>query len=101
MARSASRGTCNLCGAPFSKGAMTRHLKSCLEKRSVEAGVSQKKLPQAKLFPIQVQARHAPDYWMHVELPSSAKLTNLDDFLRTIWLECCGHLSEFEIDAER
>ena len=27
----------------------------------------------------------------------SATLTNLDRYLRAIWLECCGHLSQFSI----
>jgi len=27
----------------------------------------------------------------------SATLTKLDDYLRAIWLECCGHLSKFTI----
>jgi hypothetical protein len=34
---------------------------------------------------------------MHLEMPTSAALIDLDDFLRAIWLECCGHLSEFTI----
>ncbi|MHB8566954.1 MAG: IS1096 element passenger TnpR family protein [Nitrososphaerales archaeon] len=39
-------------------------------------------------------------YWMHVEGDSNAKLRDLDAFLRGIWVECCGHLSMFEIDDE-
>ena len=27
----------------------------------------------------------------------SATLEELDHYLRTIWLECCGHLSQFTI----
>jgi len=27
----------------------------------------------------------------------SATLAKLDDYLRAIWLECCGHLSKFTI----
>ena len=30
-------------------------------------------------------------------MPASDTLADLDDFLRAIWLECCGHLSEFTI----
>ena len=37
-------------------------------------------------------------YWMHLEVDSNAKLRDLDAFLRGIWVECCGHLSMFEID---
>ena len=34
-------------------------------------------------------------------LPVSAPLRKLDSFLRKTWLECCGHLSSFEIAGER
>jgi hypothetical protein len=37
---------------------------------------------------------------MHVALPVNATLTKLDAFLRHTWLECCGHLSSFEIAGE-
>lgn len=38
--------------------------------------------------------------WMHIEIPSNATLADLDEFLRRTWLECCGHLSSFEIAGE-
>ncbi len=38
---------------------------------------------------------------MHLEVPASATLTALDRFLRDTWLECCGHLSAFEIGGVR
>jgi hypothetical protein len=38
-----------------------------------------------------------PTYWIHIEIPAKATLKNLDRFLRDIWLECCGHLSSFDI----
>lgn len=42
--------------------------------------------------------RGAPsDYWLHLEVPASAPLRDLDGYLRDLWLECCGHLSLFEI----
>jgi len=39
-------------------------------------------------------------YWLHIEIPAKATLEELDSFLRAIWLECCGHLSSFEISGE-
>lgn len=38
---------------------------------------------------------------MHLEVTASATLAALDRFLRDIWLECCGHLSAFEIGGVR
>lgn len=38
-------------------------------------------------------------YWMYIALPKNASLSQLDQFLRDTWLECCGHLSEFTISG--
>jgi len=39
-----------------------------------------------------------PEYWLHIEMRANAQLTALDNFLRGIWLECWGHLSQITID---
>ncbi|HYI11228.1 MAG TPA: hypothetical protein VEK57_19385 [Thermoanaerobaculia bacterium] len=36
-------------------------------------------------------------YWLDLDVKSNAPLQQLDEFLRGIWLECCGHLSSFEV----
>ena len=38
---------------------------------------------------------------MHLEVPADATIDTLDRFLRDTWLECCGHMSEFEIEGTR
>ena len=48
-----------------------------------------------------VQGRDAKAYWLHLGVPVEARLSKLDDFLRRIWLECCGHFSAFSIDGQR
>jgi Plasmid pRiA4b ORF-3-like protein len=40
-------------------------------------------------------------YWMHLEVSAGITLAMLDRFLRDTWLECCGHLSAFEIGGVR
>jgi len=35
------------------------------------------------------------DYWLYAAVPVESTLKDLDRFLRRIWLECCGHMSEF------
>ncbi len=55
-----------------------------------------------KLFHIRVEDRYKPSpFWLDVEVNANASLRVLDQFLRDIWLECCGHLSQFEIDRTR
>lgn len=54
-----------------------------------------------KFFHILVEGYHYPEYWMHLKISDDARLKDLDDFLRDIWLECCGHLSAFKIQGTR
>ena len=95
-----SKGVCNFCKGEFEKGKMTQHLKGCKERKSAiaaeETGKSRKP-KKSKLFHIIVEGQYLPMYWMHLEMPTSLSLLELDGFLRDIWLECCGHLSEFKI----
>lgn len=84
-----TKGTCSNCQKTMSKGAMTRHL-----------GISGPSEQGNPAWVVSVCARHAPaDYWAHLEVPRDATLQALDGYLRDLWLECCGHLSQFEIDG--
>jgi hypothetical protein len=96
--KSTSSGKCSLCGGVFDKTAMTRHLKAC--KQGTETS-EEKRARRKPAFHLLVEGRHLPEYWMHVEAPADATLDTLDRFLRDTWLECCGHMSEFEIDGTR
>ncbi len=87
-----STGTCNFCGETLTKSNMTEHLQKCQARLSAgQEGHTQ------RLFHLFVEGTYRPSYWMHLELPAAVTLADLDDFLRAIWLECCGHLSEFTI----
>ena len=100
MTRISSKGTCSYCGGSYSKSAVSRHLQAC-PARKTENEVNSKKgsgKGQAKtIFHLQVEGLYLPMYWLHIEIPSKATLDDLDSFLRDLWLECCGHLSSFEI----
>jgi len=100
MARRVSQGKCNLCGGTFSKQAMTKHVKSCGSKDGVSETSASRSKQKTKTFHLVAEGRYAPDYWLHLEVPADAKLETLDDFLRRIWLECCGHMSAFTIEGQ-
>jgi len=85
-----TEGVCFLCGKTFSKSGMTKHLKTHMKDDG-----------NTRLFHILVDGLDNPEYWLHIEIPANAKLKDLDQFLRDVWLECCGHLSAFEIDGEK
>ena len=97
--RPTSNGKCDLCGAVFSKSAMTTHLRSC--KKKARASEAPQKAAKRRAFHLIVEGRDLPEYWMHLEVPAEAMLGSLDRFLRDTWLECCGHMSEFEIEGTR
>lgn len=102
MARQTSQGICNLCGGYFSKSSMTKHLMSCKQKQADSATSTADKVKlMEQVFHLVVEGRYSPAYWMHLEVPANAKLELLDRFLRDIWLECCGHLSAFDIEGQR
>jgi hypothetical protein len=96
MARETTKGTCSFCRGMFSKGTITRHLASC-QQRASQADAGSQKQKKAKVFHLVVDGRDNPQYWMHINVPAEATLTTLDEFLRKIWVECCGHLSNFEL----
>ncbi|MCZ7670413.1 MAG: hypothetical protein M5U34_26255 [Chloroflexi bacterium] len=49
------------------------------------------------IYHLQVEDAWNRDFWLHLEMRGSARLQELDNYLRAIWLECCGHMSEFFI----
>ncbi len=95
MGTHAYYGQCFLCGQTFSKRGMTRHLKACLSAHP-PAGTGK----PVRLFHLRVEGAYNPEYWLHLEIPANATLGDLDDFLREIWLECCDHLSAFNINGQ-
>lgn len=102
MVRHISKGTCECCQGTFSKGSMTKHLEACQRKAIDAARVAGSKPGRAiKHFHLVVEGHDAPMYWMHLQVRTGITLDDLDEFLRKTWLECCGHLSAFEIAGRR
>ena len=95
MPRPQSKGKCVYCERAFSKGSMTRHLTSCTSRKDAISKSERPTSSKQRLYHLSIEGRHNPTYWMHVEIRADAEFSQLDSFLRHIWLECCGHLSEF------
>jgi hypothetical protein len=78
---------------------MTKHLLTCKQRQATSPSPSkQGEARQTKLLHLVVEG-YAP-YWLHLEVRADATLKALDTFLRGIWLECCGHMSQFFIEGE-
>ncbi len=102
MTRQTSKGRCTFCHRELSKSSMARHLQSCEQRVALqsEAG-SHQKAQKTRVFHLVVEGYRLPMYWMHLEVAAGTTLATLDRFLRDTWLECCGHLSAFEIGGVR
>ena len=83
-----SNGDCYLCGANYGKTAMKNHL---LKNHDTEQGGQECRL-------LKIEGFYDKEYWLYVDVPVEKTLSAVDSFLRKIWLECCGHLSEFYVD---
>ncbi len=95
MARAKNQGECFICHQTYSKASMSRHVQVCLQKHLTP----EKKGKQDEILLIELVAYK--QFWMYIEISGKATLSDLDDFLRRVWLECCGHLSEFKIGHVR
>ena len=94
-----TRGFCKYCGKDYTKSGMIRHFMSCGErKKYLEAEHGTK---SCGYFLVVISDKYQKDYWLIVEINENARLKELDQFIRDIWVECCGHLSEFAIQGVR
>lgn len=74
---------------------IAKHLQTC--KKRVD--LCEKAEKTEKYFELLLYGAYNKDYWLIIQIKENATLDNLDRFIRDIWVECCGHLSAFEIDG--
>ena len=86
------RGTCSLCGSSCPHGEMSGHIR-----RHLGGGGSEPSRTAEGRFVIKVAGEDDGLFWMYLEIAGNRKLSDLDEFLRKEWLECCGHESSFYI----
>jgi len=81
------RGTCLNCGKDYTRRGMGRHLRGCRK--------------DGRHLHLRFVSTDAPLWWLHIAVAPTATLAEIDQFLRDIWLECCGHLSSFQVGRVR
>ncbi|CAK8725142.1 B box-type domain-containing protein [Candidatus Electrothrix aarhusensis] len=94
-----TRGACAFCGRQMTGNGMVKHLSACPERKKALGENDGKTGKEEKIYHLKVQDAWLIDFWLHLEIRGSATLKDLDSYLRTIWLECCGHLSQFSVGA--
>lgn len=92
-----SRGTCLYCKQELTKSSMTKHWDKCPGRLQALQTADQNPKPAQKLYHVRVEDAYDKDFWLDLEISGSTNLTEIDHYLRVIWLECCGHLSKFYI----
>lgn len=83
-----SEGKCLYCGKMFSQREIGKHLAehlTIMEKESAGKTVT-------NYVHVEVEAG---EMFLHLLVKGNAQMKVIDQFLRDIWLECCGHLSAF------
>jgi hypothetical protein len=95
--RKQSRGNCGFCGQDMSKGGLSKHLSSCGKRLDIINVANSKSGQEEVFYHLRIEGASQSRYWLHLEMDGNATMKKLDSYLRAIWLECCGHLSEFSI----
>ena len=90
-----TKGKCKYCGKEYTFSYMNKHLPVCEERQKKWAEETGGK--KCGYFELAVYPKYNRDYWLYVEIKETATLKDVDQFLRDIWVECCGHLSAFKI----
>jgi hypothetical protein len=94
--RKQNHGTCAFCKKEYTKGGMRKHLAACSDYQGAVRKAEASKRKAQNLYHLVLSDAFTADFWLHLEMNGSARLEDLDHYLRAIWLECCGHLSEFQ-----
>ena len=83
--KSTRKGTCWVCGRSIAASRMGPHLKT--------------HIPATGECTHYIISVSSGGFWMFLQIPGNYTLKKIDEFLRNEWLECCGHLSVFNIDG--
>jgi hypothetical protein len=89
-----TKAACGICGEEVPVKQMLKHVKACRQANPLKEGKRQQ-----EIFTLRVTAPEYPGYFLYLEIEGGKRLSLLDSFLRDIWLECCGHMSQFIIDS--
>ncbi|MCL1913732.1 MAG: hypothetical protein FWG10_07640 [Eubacteriaceae bacterium] len=85
----ASSGNCFICGKTAGKIAIKNHV---LKEHNSGGELC---------YLLRAEGAYDKDYWLYFTVSLDSSLTDLDQFLRRIWCECCGHLSAFTVGRSK
>lgn len=79
-------GQCKFCQGDFTKREITKHLDLCPGRERNE---------KVKNLRLRIIDPYTKNFWLVVEVNNQATFKDLDNLIRDVWVECCGHLSRF------
>lgn len=91
-----SQGKCYICGNHYSDKGICRHIGTCIADRYGSNPASQK---VDGTYLLKVQDKYCKEFYLFLLADMCVRLDELDQYLKDIWLECCGHLSSYKIDG--
>ncbi len=77
-------GNCYICGKMLGKTAIKNHI---VKEHTADG--------DEECLLLKIEGDDAKEYWLYADVSKKAPLRALDEFMREIWLECCGHMSMF------
>ena len=98
-----SLGRCHLCGNAVRAEDVSTHARSCVM-AAVQVGFVDNDLHPRHVGNDTILIWVRGDelrHWLMLAVRPTTSLRQLDQFLRNLWLECCGHMSHFQIGATR
>lgn len=92
-----TKGYCKYCAKEYTRTGIVKHLVSCKERKVKLEDLKE----EVSYYELVLYGKYNKDYWLVIQINENATLQDLDQFIRNIWVECCGHLSAFEICGQR
>lgn len=95
------KGKCYYCNKELTEKTIKRHMKNCDEMKKKIEELSNQDKKQRNQFIIAIKSKYDKnEYCIYLSIDENLSLLHIDQFLRDIWLECCGHLSAFKIKGK-
>lgn len=89
-------GICNVCQMTLFGNEARSHITRCVEARYGIRGTRDALKGRSRTVHMSAGSPERP-HWMELGVRADTTLREFDRFLRSVWLECCGHLSHFDI----
>lgn len=92
-------GKCYYCNKDLTERTIKRHIKSCKDIKKVISDEIDLKKDIRNQFIISLKDKYDKNtYCIYLSIDENLQLQHLDKFIRDVWVECCGHLSAFNIN---